>query len=60
MQLKFNREKSLGKSISNKIVKFLISIIILTAIAFLLEKIKFPSPNKNLKIDITNEIIKLK
>ena len=60
MQLKFNKQKSLGQSIGIKIVKFLIYAIIFAFLIFLLEKVQFPSPKKNEKIDITNEIIKLK
>jgi len=37
----------------------LVAVIIFIAI-FLIEKINFPSPEKNFNQDITNEIIKLK
>jgi len=60
MQLKYNRQEKIGSSIVKLIIKLvLISIIIIVAF-FLIEKINFPSPNKNYKIEVTNEIEKLK
>ena len=60
MQLKYNRQEKIGSSIVKLIIKLvLISIIIIVAF-FLIEKINFPSPEQNYKIDITNEIKKLK
>ena len=35
-------------------------LLLLVFIVFVLEKFNFPYPNSNLKIDITDEIIKLK
>ena len=59
MQLKYNRQSSLGNSIIRTLINlFLIFIVIIFGI-FLIEKINFPSPEKNYKIDITNEIKKL-
>ena len=60
MQLKFNRQTSIGQTWFNKLIKFAILLIILMVGIFLLEKINFPSPKNNIKKDITNEIIKLK
>ena len=54
MQLKYNRQPSLGSSI----LKTLIKILLIFAI-FLIEKISFPSPEKKYQIDVTNEIKKL-
>ena len=59
MQLKYNREPSLGSSIVKTLVKLLLAIIIFIFIIFLIEKISFPSPEKKYNIDITNEIKKL-
>ena len=60
MQLKYNRQRSVGSTIGKLLIKvFLIFIIIIVGI-FLIEKINFPSPEQNYKIDITNEIKKLK
>jgi|TARA_B110000003_G_scaffold246891_1_gene257679 hypothetical protein len=60
MQLKYNRQSGIGSSIGRILIKLiLISIAIIVGI-FLIEKINFPSPEKNYKIDITNEIKKLK
>ena len=60
MQLKYNRQQSLKSTIGRMLFKlFLVSIVIIVGI-FLIEKITFPSPKQNLKIDITDEIKKLK
>ena len=60
MQLKFNRQKSIGQSIGKKIINIVIISIIFTLGVYLLDKIDFPSPEKKVDQDITNEIIKLK
>ena len=60
MQLKFNRQKSLGESLMHKMIKFILLAFIIIVLIFLLDKFNFPSPQKNIKEDITNEIIKLK
>ena len=59
MQLKYNRQPSFGKSLFKIILKLLLIIIIFIISIFLIEKIKFPSPEKKFNIDITNEIKKL-
>jgi len=59
MQLKYNRQQSIGSSIVKTLSKLLLAIIIFIFIIFLIEKISFPSPEKKYKIDITNEIKKL-
>ena len=59
MQLKYNRQKSLGSSLIIILIKLFFATIFLIFIIFLIEKINFPSPEKNYKIDITNEIKKL-
>ncbi len=59
MQLKYNRQASLGNSIIRILINlFLIFIVIIFGI-FLIEKINFPSPEKKYEIDITNDIKKL-
>jgi len=60
MQLKYNRQTSIGSSISRIIIKLFLVLLILIAGIFLVEKINFPSPKENYKIDITDEIKKLK
>ncbi len=60
MQLNLKRRSSLGQTITKIVIKFLLLITALVLIIFLLEKVNFPSPSKELKNDITNEIIKLK
>ena len=59
MQLKYNRQPSLGSSILQIILKILLVIVILIAAIFLIEKINFPSPEKKYNLDVTNEIKKL-
>ena len=59
MQLKYNRQPSLGSSIIKILFKFLLVIIFLIIAIFLVEKISFPSPEKKYEIDVTNEIKKL-
>ena len=59
MQLKYNRQRSLGSSLVRILVKLLLALIIFIIAIFLIEKINFPSPEKNYNIDVTNEIKKL-
>ena len=59
MQLKYNRQPSLGSSIIKTLFKLLMAIIIFIIAIFLIEKINFPSPKKEYKIDVTDEIKKL-
>ena len=59
MQLKYNRQPSLGSSIIKTLLKLLLVIVVLIFAIFLIEKISFPNPEKKYQIDITNEIKKL-
>ena len=59
MQLKYNRQQSLGSSVVKTIIKLLFLFIIIIVSIFLIEKINFPSPEKKYDIDITNDIKKL-
>ena len=59
MQLKYNRQSSLGSSLIKILVKLLIAIVFFILAIFLIEKVKFPSPEKKFNIDVTNEIKKL-
>jgi hypothetical protein len=59
MQLKYNRQPSLGSSLIKTLIKLLLVIVVLIFAIFLIEKISFPSPEKKYEIDITNEIKKL-
>ena len=59
MQLKYNRQSSLGSSIIKSLIKLLLAIVLLIFVIFLIEKVNFPSPEKKYEIDITNEIKKL-
>ena len=59
MQLKYNRQPSIGSSIIKTLIKLLFVIIIFIIAIFLIEKISFPSPEKKYQRDVTNEIKKL-
>jgi hypothetical protein len=59
MQLKYNRQSSLGNSIVKTIIRLLVVAVLFIVGIFLIEKITFPSPEKKYEIDITNEIKKL-
>jgi flagellar biogenesis protein FliO len=59
MQLKYNRQQSLGNTIVKTLIKLLLAIILLIFAIFLIEKVNFPTPEKKFEIDITNEIKKL-
>ena len=60
MQLKYNRQQSIGWSIGRMALKLFLILIVIIVAVFLIEKVNFPSPEKNYKIDITDEIKKLK
>ena len=59
MQLKYNRQPSLGSSLFKFFIKFFFSILFFILTIFLIEKVNFPSPKKNYDIDVTNDIKKL-
>ena len=59
MQLKYNRQPSLGSTILKTLIKLILIIIVLIFGIFLIEKVSFPSPEKKYQIDVTNEIKKL-
>ena len=59
MQLKYNRQPSLGSSVLKTLIKLFLLIIIFIFLIFLIEKISFPSPEKKFQIDVTNDIKKL-
>jgi len=60
MQLKYNRQRGIGTSIVRVLIKLALVFILILVAIFLIEKINFPSPTNNYKIDITNEIKQLK
>ena len=59
MQLKYNRQPKIGNTIFRILIKTILAIVVIIVSIFLIEKIKFPSPEKKFKIDVTNEIKKL-
>ena len=59
MQLKYNRQPKIGNTLLRILVQLILVIVILVFAIFLIEKIKFPSPENKFKIDVTNDIKKL-
>mgnify|MGYP001357979970 CR=1 FL=1 len=59
MQLKYNRQPTLGSSIIKTLMKLFLLIIVFIFVIFIIEKISFPSTEKKYQIDVTNEIKKL-
>ncbi len=59
MQLKYNRQPSLGSTLIRAILKLLIAVVISIVAIFLIEKINFPTPEKKFEIDITDDVKKL-
>ena len=59
MQLKYNRQPKIGNTLFRFLIKTILAIVVIIFSIFLIEKIKFPSPEKEFKIDVTNEIKKL-
>ena len=59
MQLKYNRQPSIGSSIIKTLFKLILLIVFFICVIFLIEKVSFPSPEKKYQIDVTNEIKKL-
>ena len=59
MQLKYNRQPSLGSSLIKILIKLLLLIVVIIFSIFLIEKVSFPSPEKKYQIDVTDEIKKL-
>ena len=59
MQLKYNRQPKIGNTLFRILIKTILLIVVIIFSIFLIEKIKFPSPEKEFKIDVTNEIKKL-
>ena len=56
MQLKYNRQSSLGGSIIKNLFKLLLVVVVLIFAIFLIEKISFPSPEKKSIIRLTIEL----
>ena len=59
MQLKYNRQPKIGNTLFRILIKLILVIVVLVFAIFLIEKIKFPSPENKFKIDVTNDIKKL-
>jgi len=60
MQFNYNSRFSSKVSTKKKIINFFLYIFAFLLVLFLLSKFNFPAPKQKIKIDITNEIIKLK
>ena len=60
MQYKFTSRQSFKQSLMRTLIKILLVIILFVAAIFVLDKFDFPSPEKKINKEITDEIIKLK
>ena len=60
MQFNYNSRFTSKVSTKKKIINFFLYIFAFLLVLFLLSKFNFPAPKQKIKIDITNEIIKLK
>ena len=58
MQLKFTSQYTKRQNLIRSIIKILLFFILITFVIFLLDKINFPAPEKDIKDNITNEVIK--
>ena len=59
MQPKFNNRSTIGQSLGRKMIKLIIICLFFVLFVFIVEKVNFPSPEIDIKKDITNEIKKL-
>tara|TARA_B100001996_G_scaffold371665_1_gene347231 strand:- start:4271 stop:4459 length:189 start_codon:yes stop_codon:yes gene_type:complete len=60
MQYKFTSRQSFKQTLIRKLIKILLVLILFVVAIFLLDKFDFPSPEKKINKEITDEIIKLK
>ena len=60
MQYKFTSRQSFKQSLMRTLIKIILVIILFVAAIFVLDKFDFPSPEKKINKEITDEIIKLK
>ena len=60
MQFNYNSRFSSRVSAKRKMINFFLYFFAFLLVLFLLSKFNFPAPKQKIKIDITNEIIKLK
>jgi len=60
MQLKLNQIRSSRSSFKAVILKLIAVSLLATLALFLIDKVNFPMPKKEIKKNITNEIKKLK
>jgi len=59
MQPKFNNRSTIGQSVGRKMIKLIIICLFFVLFVFIVDKVNFPSPEIDIKKDITNEIKKL-
>mgnify|MGYP006102908449 FL=1 len=59
MQPKFNNRSTIGQSLGRKMIKLIIICLFFVLFVFIVDKVNFPSPETDIKKDITNEIKKL-
>ncbi len=58
MQLKFTSKYTQRQNFTRSVIKILLLFVFITFIIFLLDKANFPSPEQEIKDNITNEVIK--
>ena len=59
MQPKFNNRSTIGQSLGRKMIILIIICLFFVLFVFIVDKVNFPSPEIDIKKDITNEIKKL-
>ena len=58
--MQFNKNTSLGKTnITGLIIKFIIGLVVILGLVFLINKIDFPAPKKEIEKIISNENFKI-
>ena len=58
--MQFNKNTSLGKTnIISLIIKFIIGLVVILGLVFLINKIDFPAPKKEIEKIIPNENFKI-
>ena len=60
LQSKFTTRESLKQSLIRKLIKLILISFLFVAAIFVLDKFNFPSPEKKINKEITDEVVKLK
>ncbi len=57
--MQFIKKTSSGTNFLRLIIKLLLALVVILGVVFLLNKIDFPAPNKNIEKTIPNENFKI-